>query len=436
VARRLSIVVAAALCALGSAAVAAADTPAEWWLHAIGADLAAAPGPGVPIVVIDGAVDATQPSFSSRANTTYLDTQLLSGLDDFHATAVASLAAAPGNGGYAGVYPQATLELWDAGRGANGIDGRSAAQGITTAAKHCPAVINLSFGGTDPHPEVQNAILAAVHAGCIVVAAAGNSAEDGNPEVYPASYPHVLTVGATDERNLALPFSSAGDWVDLAAPGADITALVPLSHDASGVSSGLAGTSFAAPMVAAAAAWLWTVRPTLSASQVADLLRTTAHPVGPSRFSTQTGYGVVNIAAALAAPTPQNDPQEPNDDVAQVEPGLIFSSGEPPLTTVGRPSNRIGATLLQAEDPRDLYRIWIPAHRTVRVSLDTTGSAIARIWGPKTFSIEEPAALRARDLKGRSITGGAKGAYAYAEVFLTGRTQTASYVLAVRAARH
>jgi hypothetical protein len=433
--RRLSIVVAAALCALGSAAVAAGDTPAEWWLHAIGADVATAPGPGVPIVVVDGAVDASQPSLIGRANTTYLDPQLLSGPDDFHATAVASLAAAPGNGGFAGVYPQATLEVWDAGRGANGIDGRSAAQGITTAAKHCPAVINLSFGGTDPHPEVQNAILTAVRAGCIVVAAAGNSGDDGNPEVYPASYPHVLTVGATDERDAALPFSSSGDWVDLAAPGTDVTALVPLSHDASGVSSGLAGTSFAAPMVAAVAAWLWTARPTLTASQVVDILRATAHPVGPSHFSRQTGYGIVNIAAALAEPTPQNDPDEPNEDVSQVEPGLLFSAGQPPLTTTAHPSNRIAGTLLQAEDPRDLYRIWIPAHGTVRVSLHTTGSAVARIWGPKTFSIEEPPSVRARDLRGNSITGGAKGAYAYADVFLTGRTPTASYLLDVRAAK-
>jgi hypothetical protein len=143
----------------------------------------------------------------------------------------------------------------------------------------------------------------------------------------------------------------------------------------------------------------------------------------------------VNIADALAAPTPQNDPEEPNDDVSQVAPGALFSTGEPPLTTIARPSNRIAATLLQAEDPRDLYRIWIPAHRTVRVSLDTTGSAFARIWGPRTFSIAEPPALRSRDLKGRSITGGAKGAYGYAEVFLTGRTPNASYVLAVTAAK-
>ena len=434
--RRLWIVLAAALCALATAAVAAGDTPTEWWLHAIDADQSVAPGPGVAIVVIDGAVDTTQPVFSGRANTTYLDPQALSGPDDFHATAVASLAAAPGsNGGFAGVYPQATLELWDAGRGANGIDGISAAQGIVTAAKHCPAVINLSFGGTEPHPEVEDAILTAVRAGCLVVAAAGNSGDEGNPQTYPASYAHVFTVGATDEQDAALPFTSSGDWVDLAAPGTDMSGAVPLSHDTSGVSSGLAGTSFAAPLVAAAAAWVWTMRPALTASQVAQVLRESARPLGEPRYSTQTGYGILDLAAALAAPTPENDPLEPNDDVSQVEPGLIFSQGQPSLTTPARPSRRIAATLLQSDDPRDLYRIWVPAHRVVRVALEARGSVAARLWGPKTFSVAEAPRLRSRDLKGRSIAGGAKGFFAYAEVLLTGRTQNATYVLAVTAAR-
>ncbi len=42
----------------------------------------------------------------------------------------------------------------------------------------------------------------------LVVAAAGNDGENGNPLTYPASLPHVLTVGATDEQNLVTSFSS------------------------------------------------------------------------------------------------------------------------------------------------------------------------------------------------------------------------------------
>jgi hypothetical protein len=433
--RRLTIVLAVAFCALAAAAAAAGDTSSEWWLHAIDADQSTAPGPGVPIVVIDGAVDAGQPAFSGRANTTYLDPQSLSGADDFHATAVASLAAASGAGGFTGVYPQATLELWDAGRGRSGIDGGSAAEGILTAAKHCPAVINLSFGGTEPHPEVQSAILNAVRSGCLVVAAAGNGGLDGNPPTYPAAYAHVFTVGATNADGAAVPFSSSGDWVDLSAPGTGMSAAVPLSHDPSGISTGLAGTSFAAPLVSAAAAWLWTVRAELSASQVATLLRESARPVGSQRFDMKTGYGVVDLAAALALPAPPNDPREPNDDVVQVKPGQLFSNGQPPLTTAARPSTRIEGTVLQAEDARDLYRIWVPAHETVRVAIRSGGGAIARIWGARTYTVDEPPALRKRDLEGTAVTGGAVGRYAYAEVSLTGRTLSATYLLSVTASR-
>jgi Subtilase family len=433
--RRLPIVVAAALCALVTAAVAAGDTSSEWWLHAIDADPTAAPGPGIPIVVIDGAVDQTQAAFAERANTTYLDTPTLAGTNDFHATAVAALAAASGPDGFTGVYPQAALELWDAGQGADGIDGGSAARGITTAAENCPAVLNLSFGGTQQNPGVEAAILRAVRAGCLVVAAAGNSALDGDPETYPASYPHVFTVAATDEQGNAETFSSSGPWVDVSAPGVDMTAPVPLSVDPSGFSSGLAGTSFAAPLVSAAAAWIWTDRPTLTASQVAELLRESAHPVGSGPFDPKTGYGVIDVAAALALPTPPPDPVEPNDDIAEVKPGLFFSAGQPPITTKAHPSTRLAGTVMAADDPRDVYRIWVPAHRTVRVSISPSAAVSAGIWGGRTVSLDELSALRRRDFDGASITGGAKGAYAYAEVKLTGRTMQTAYVLRVTASR-
>jgi len=285
--RRLLIAVLAGACAFGSSA-AAADVPAEWWLHAIGADQATPPGPGVPIIVIDGAVDASQPVMNGRPNTTYLDTQRLIGREDFHATAVAALAAAPGSNDYLGVYPQANLLVWDAGHGPIQIDPSSAVLGISTATQHCPAVINLSFGGRSPTPDLQNAILTAVHNGCLVVAAAGNDGDRGNPVEYPASYPHVFSVGATDQNDAPAVFTSSGDWIDVAAPGMGVTVVVPLSLSSSGVAME-DGTSFSAPLVSAAAAWVWTVRPTLTASQVAQILRDSARQVRPGRFDLQTG---------------------------------------------------------------------------------------------------------------------------------------------------
>jgi Subtilase family len=431
--RLLLIALLAAACAFGSS-TAAAEGPVEWWLHAIGADQATPPGPGVPIIVIDGAVDASQPVMSGRPNTTYLDTQVLIGRDDFHATAVAALAAAPGSNDYLGVYPQANLLVWDAGHGPTQIDPSAAVLGISTAAQHCPAVINLSFGGRSPTPDLQNAILTAVHNGCLVVAAAGNDGDRGNPVEYPASYPHVFSVGATDQNDAPAVFTSSGAWIDVAAPGTDVTVAVPLSHSSSGFATE-DGTSFSAPLVSAAAAWIWTARPTLTASQVAQILRDSARQVRPDRFDLETGYGVLNIPAALGAPTPPGDPMEPNDDIVQVRPGALFPAGEPPLTTAARPSNRIAGTLLQAEDPRDLYRIWVPAHRVVRVAVRAGGAATARIWGPATLGVGEFGSSRARDLKGPSITGGKKGAFAYADVELSPQSDAVSYVLSVTASK-
>ena len=66
--------------------------------------------------------------------------------------------------------------------------------------------------------------MVAVHvgSGTLVVAAAGNSRERGSPLEYPASLPHVLTVGALDQRASPAFFSSGSQHVDLSAPGVDI----------------------------------------------------------------------------------------------------------------------------------------------------------------------------------------------------------------------
>jgi subtilisin family serine protease len=425
-----------ALCAAPTVAAATRTDPLqdqEWFLHAVGADAAAPPGPGVPITIVDSGVDTTQPDFAGRPSTTYLNDQTVNGPAEFHGTEVASVAAAPANGiGIVGVYPQAALDSYDVTPTPGAPGGFDLAAGIDAAP--CPGVINLSFGGSNPDQQLEDAILLAEHRGCLVVAAAGNEGDKGNPTIYPAAYPHVLAVGAIDEHDQLAPFSSFGGWVDLVAPGVDIPVDTTLSHDPSGTTTE-DGTSFAAPIVSAAAAWIWTARPTLTAMQVAALLRTTARDVGSPGRDIQTGFGALDIAAALAAPTPALDPDEPNDDVRQVKPGALFQDGEPALTSPLHPSNRIAATLDDAKDPRDVYRIWVPAHRYVRVAVSADGDAAARIWGPQTVSIDEGILARRRDLKGPRIHAARKGFYAYVEVLLTGRNDTAGYVLQVTASK-
>jgi subtilisin family serine protease len=441
VGRRLLAFCLLALCTCGAATAAsvrsAADPlePQEWWLADIGADASAAPGPGVPITVVDSGVDPTHPEFSGRPNTTFLNEQTTSGPKEFHGTFVASVAAAPENGiDMVGVYPAAALQVFDASPTGGDINSFNASAGIEAGSSHCPGVISLSFGGASANPLLHDAILDATHKGCLVVAASGNDGLIGSPPTYPAAWPHVFSVAATDESDAVTPFSTVSPTNDIAAPGMDIIGAVPLLSNPAGYEMG-DGTSFAAPIVAAAAAWVWTLRPELTATQLADVLREGARDIGPPGFDNASGWGIVSIPGALAAPAPPVDPGEPNDDIPQVKPGQLFDLGETSLTTTTKPSTRIAATLDASEDPRDIYRIWVPPHKTVRVSVAAGGRAAARIWGPKTVSVNEGLSDRRRDLEGPSIRAGKKGFSAYVEVLLTGSSGDAHYLLNVTAAK-
>src|SRR6476469_7406008 len=293
--------------------------PYEWWRFAIGADQVASPGPGKPVTVVDSGVDLSHPEFATRPNTTALNSQTTSDVDEDHGTAVASIVGAQNNGfGIVGVYPDAVLRVWDASPFGSLSEG-AAIQGITEAARRGPGVINLSFGGEDDDPLLDDAIRFAFRSGSLVVAAAGNEALDGNPPNFPAFYPHVLTVGATTESNNVAIFSTLSPTVDMAAPGVHIPVAETLKEEPTGYSTTGSGTSFASPLVAGAAAWVWTTRPDLDNTQLFEVMRRSARDIVPEGFDTASGYGLLNIPGALNFRTPTSDPQEPNEKPREIE---------------------------------------------------------------------------------------------------------------------
>jgi hypothetical protein len=369
----------------------------QWWVPAIGANTVVPPPAGVPVTDVDTGLDFSHPEFATRANTVALNAQTTTGdQDEAHGTAVASVLAAPENGlGIVGVYPQAALQAFDASPDEL-LDHGSIINGVLAAARRHAGVINLSLGGASQDFVFQEAIAAAFGEGSLVVASAGNAGENG-PVVYPASYPHVLTVAATTEGDAPTAFSSSSNAVDLAAPGQHIPVAVPLWMSPSGYMQA-DGTSFSAPLVSGAAAWVWTARPTLDVTQLFELMRRSARDVWRPGWDKDTGFGVLDIPNALSFPAPPVDPQEPNDDVYLVKPNGLFREGTALILGGGRRSTSFAARLDATEDPEDVFRVALPAHSRLRVQVSASARTSLELWGPKTRTVYEKGAAKRRDL--------------------------------------
>jgi Subtilase family len=411
-----------------------------WHLYHVGADKVEPPGPGVPITVVDSGLDVSHMEFAARPSTILLNQQhTLFNSDEYHGTIVSSTAAAPTDGkGTVGIYPQAVLRAYDL----DFLTEASIVRGISRAVAAGRSVINLSLGGDEPSRAIYEAVISAFGRGTLIVAAAGNERLSQNPPIYPADFPHVLTVGATNQADLPSAFSSTSPAVDLAAPGEQI----PFQHPTDpALWSTATGTSFSTPIVTAATAWVWTVRPSLDKTQIFEVMRSSARDIAPRGRDDRTGHGLLDIPAALANAPPPIDPLEPNDDVDHVKANGIFRAAARPVTsrTHGRATYR--ARLSSTEDPHDVYRVWIPARRMVTAVVKPTADVNAALWAPSTKHVFETGAALRRDLLASSARRGgriesvrianrrARGYFAYLDLFLGRKVRSASYQLSIRA---
>jgi subtilisin family serine protease len=351
----------------------------------------------VSIAVIDDLVDLTHPDLA--ANTRQLNPGPVLGP---HGTMVASAAAASFNGfGVFGIFPGAPVLSIGLPPEITCAD---AANGIMAAADAGAKIINLSFGSADDCASLFGTVQVAYAKGSLVVAAAGNEFSSGNPVIYPAAYPHVLSVAALDPNLAPSGFSSENTAVDVAAPGVDVPLAIPGAFDvddgkADGVTLG-SGTSFAAPIVSGAAAWLATVRANLSNGQLADVLRHSARDVGPKGYDPATGFGLIQMGAALAAPTPEPDVLEPNDGISFID-GSVFRKADP-YEWKGVPSTRtLKGTADRVEDPIDVYRIRLPRRARARIRLRPSfGNPDLYIFRGAAKSITDDANIIARSKLG------------------------------------
>jgi hypothetical protein len=261
------------------------------------------------------------------------------------------------------------------------------------------AVLNMSYGSDQECFAESAELQRATGTGILLVAAAGNEFADGNPLEYPASLPHVVTVAATDLDGLSSYFSNANAAVDLSAPGERVATAVPKAFDPDRDGNGYAlldGTSFAAPIVAGAAAWVAAVRPKLSVDQLAQVVRLSATDLDREGWDPHTGYGLLDVGAALRIKAPRNDPHEPNENIFWVN-GRVFSNRDP-IVYDGRPRRTgLRARLDQFEDPADVYRVRFPARSRTRITVvPSYGDADVAVFGGGARNTSEEAISRSQ----------------------------------------
>jgi len=291
---------------------------AEWQFTATRADLVPASvrraASSITIAVVDTGADVTAPALAAKSPTTYNAVTGSASVSDStgHGTFVASVAGGAVETGSVlqGFGGDAQLLIVQANRDGDVFDDVDEAAGIVWAVDHGARIVNLSIGGAQTSRVEQDAIKYAVSHGALVVAAAGNTGQGGNVKSYPAALVrgNGLAVASSTTSGKRASFSTAARYVSIAAPGVRVLgATVPSASSsefprASVASDGLyafgTGTSYSAPQVSGAAALVWAANPSLSADGVIRILEQTAS--GRGTWNAATGYGVLDVAAAVA----------------------------------------------------------------------------------------------------------------------------------------
>ncbi len=280
---------------------AAAVTPNDYWwpqqwgpvkVNAPRAWSATTGASSVVVAVLDSGVSA-HPDLSGKLTAGYdfinLDSSPID--DNGHGTLAAGVVGALSNNGIGvaslcwqcKIMPVKVLA-------ADGSGSYSAlADGIVWAADRGAKVITMSLSGDDDSAALRSAVQYARNKGAVLTAAAGNAGCDCRS--FPAAFPEVISVGASDTTDARASYSNYGSWVDVAAPGTNYTTTM------SGAYGSFSGTSSATPVVAGVLALLRSAAPLASVGAIETALLSTAAPVG------YVATGRIDAAAALAAVT-------------------------------------------------------------------------------------------------------------------------------------
>jgi len=305
----------------------------QWGLDVVGAEEAwnYATGQGIIVAVVDTGVDGLHPDLQGQVIGEWYDAWNLtwvSGDDSSwepvyspryqrwfegsHGTHVAGIIAAKKDGvGITGLAPNAQIlsirifspdAVLDPNWGYYYVGDYRAAVGIIKAVDYGARVLNNSWGGKAYSQTLKAAIDYALMDGAVFVAAMGNSYLD--EIIYPAGYPGVVAVGATNAQDKKVDFSTLGGYISVGAPGERVLSCVPRWMTQEGTGLPLlydywSGTSMATPHVSALAAMVLERYPTATPYQVKRVIEQTAKDIELPGFDRGTGYGRIDAARAV-----------------------------------------------------------------------------------------------------------------------------------------
>lgn len=265
----------------------------------------------VKVAVIDSGLNINHPDLAGRweIGYDYVDNTSRSMKDLVgHGTEVSGLIAAIANNniGISGIAGEAPVKVVAYRVGGNYAGDKLLNGAYIIAAMEEIArrediqVVNMSFGSEVLNSVKAEAVRKLKASGKLLVASSGN---DGNATYnYPASCEGVISVGAINADGQVSDFSNRNSQVDLCAPGEEVC-----TTDARGNYAYVSGTSYAAPLVAGAAAVLKCVNGQMTADQVETVLKSTSKDLGTVGRDDAYGYGMIQLQTAVeeVGPTPQ-----------------------------------------------------------------------------------------------------------------------------------
>ncbi len=256
--------------------------------------------PNVVVAVLDTGIDASHPDLASKLIGGWNTYENSPNIGDVygHGTKVSGVAGAvTDNGvGVASINWQGKIFHYKVSDDGGGATTSAISGAITRAANDGAKIATFSYS-ISTSSSIQTATLNFMNNyGGLVFASAGNQATF----VSSADNP-IMVIGATTSTDALASFSNTGNLIDLVAPGAGIRTTIK-----EGGYGSVSGTSFSAPMAAAAAALIYSINPEFTGYQVEEFLEQGADDLGVSGWDTSYGWGRLNIGNSVLLASAQS----------------------------------------------------------------------------------------------------------------------------------